>query len=140
MTAAAHDLTTPLAGMRMMIGRNDAEAKRLNERMLRIVNNLKDFLKLGGKRRKPDLKPVDIVARTKEAYQLFAADYADSESGDVAFLCSSSPSPFLYANKGSCGVLPRLRGHLLLEARDGGGRFHVGRTSELRAFACGILT
>lgn len=85
LSATAHDLTTPLVGMRMMIGRDDDEAKRLNERMILIVNNLKDFLKLGGKRRKPDLKPVDIVALTKEAYQLFAVDYADSEGGEVAF-------------------------------------------------------
>lgn len=83
LAATAHDLTTPLVGMRMMIGRNDDEAKRLNERMLLIVNNLKDFLKLGGKRREPDLKPVDIVALTKEAYGLFAADYEDSEGGAV---------------------------------------------------------
>ena len=85
LAATAHDLTTPLVGMRMMIGRCDDEAKRLNERMILIVNNIKDFMKLGGKRRNPELKPVDIVALTKEAYQLFAADYADSEGGEVEF-------------------------------------------------------
>ena len=85
LAATAHDLTTPLVGMRMMIGKCDDEAKRLNERMILIVNNIKDFLKLGGKRRKPELKPVDIVALAKESYQLFAADYEDSESGAVAF-------------------------------------------------------
>ena len=109
LAATAHDLTTPLVGMRMMIGRADDEAKRLNERMLLIVSNIKDFLRLGGKRRKPELKPVDIVALTKEAYQLFAADYEDSESGAVVFEdqgegprpteegnlhCSPSPSNF----------------------------------------------
>ena len=88
LAATAHDLTTPLVGMRMMIGRAADEAKRLNERMILIVNNIKDFLKLGGKRKKPELKPVDIVALTKEAYQLFAADYEDSESGAVAVDCS----------------------------------------------------
>ena len=109
LAATAHDLTTPLVGMRMMIGRADDEAKRLNERMLLIVSNIKDFLRLGGKRRKPELKPVDIVALTKEAYQLFVADYEDSESGAVVFEdqgegprpteegnlhCSPSPSNF----------------------------------------------
>ena len=93
LAATAHDLTTPLVGMRMMIGRNDDEAKRLNERMLLIVQNLKDFLKLGGRRRQPDLKSVDIVALTKEAYQLFAADYEDSESGAVTFHSTPTPSP-----------------------------------------------
>ena len=85
LAATAHDLTTPLVGMRMMIGKCDDEAKRLNERMILIGNNIKDFLELGGKRRKPELKPVDIVALAKESYQLFAADYEDSESGAVAF-------------------------------------------------------
>ena len=88
LAATAHDLTTPLVGMRMMIGKCDDEAKKLNERMLLIVNNIKDFLKLGGKRKEPELKPVDIVALTTEAYQLFAADYEDSESGAVDFDCS----------------------------------------------------
>ena len=90
LAATAHDLTTPLVGMRMMIGRADDEAKRLNERMLLIVSNIKDFLRLGGKRRQPDLKPVDIVALTREAYRLFAADYADSEGGEVEF-CGGRP-------------------------------------------------
>ena len=90
LAATAHDLTTPLVGMRMMIGHADDEAKRLNERMLLIVSNIKDFLRLGGKRRQPELKPVDIVVLTKEAYRLFAADYEDSESGDVKF-CEGGP-------------------------------------------------
>ena len=109
LAATAHDLTTPLVGMRMMIGKCDDEAKRLNERMLLIVSNIKDFMKLGGRRKKPELKFVDIVALTKEAYQLFAADYADSEGGAVVFEgqgeghrpteegklhCSPSPSNF----------------------------------------------
>ena len=94
LAATAHDLTTPLVGMRMMIGKMDDEAKRLNERMLLIVQNLKDFLNLGGKRRKPDLKPVDIVALCREAYGLFAADYADSESGEVTFHCTTTTSDY----------------------------------------------
>ena len=88
LAATAHDLTTPLVGMRMMIGKMDDETKRLNERMLLIVSNIKDFMELGGKRKKPELKPIDIVALCKEAYQLFAADYEDSESGAVAFDCN----------------------------------------------------
>ena len=85
LAATAHDLTTPLVGMRMTIGRDDEEAKRLNERMLLIVGNIKDFLKLGGRRRKPESKAFDVVALAKEAYQLFVADYEDSEGGAVAF-------------------------------------------------------
>ena len=94
LAATAHDLTTPLVGMRMMIGKCDDEAKRLNERMLLIVSNIKDFMKLGGKRKKPELKAVDIVALTKEAYQLFAADYEDSEGGEVEFETERAGRPF----------------------------------------------
>ena len=97
LAATAHDLTTPLVGMRMMIGRCDDEAKKLNERMLLIVNNIKDFMRLGGKRRQPELKPVDIVVLTKEAYRLFAADYEDSESGSVIFHCTPTPSTYTYS-------------------------------------------
>jgi len=85
LAATAHDLTTPLVGMRRMIGRNDDEARNLNERMILLVNNIKEFLKLGGRRKEPDLKSVDIVALTHEAYSLFSADYADSEGGPVVF-------------------------------------------------------
>ena len=85
LAATAHDLTTPLVGMRMMIGRCDDEARNLNERMLLIVSNIKDFLKLGGRRRAPEPKPVDVAALCREAYRLFVADYEDSEGGAVAF-------------------------------------------------------
>ena len=95
LAATAHDLTTPLVGMRMMIGRNDDEARILNERMLLIVGNLKDFLRLGGRRKSPDLKPVDVVALSREAYRLFVADYEDSDGGPVEFDCSRLQSATL---------------------------------------------
>ena len=37
---------------------------------------------------------MDIVALCREAYQLFTADYADSESGDVTFHCTTSDYDF----------------------------------------------
>lgn len=85
LSAAAHDLTTPLVGMRRLIARNPKEAQRLNERMLLIVNNIKDFLRLGGKQRSLTLTKFDLVSLCHEAYELFADDYADSESGAVEF-------------------------------------------------------
>ena len=88
LAATAHDLTTPLVGMRLVIGRNDAEAKNLNERMIRLVQNLKDFLKLGG-RPKPKAETFDLIAAYREAYALFAADYRDLfDDEDVAVDCS----------------------------------------------------
>jgi len=71
--------------MRYMVGR-DAEAERqLVERMLRLVANLKDFLKLGGKRPAPKSERVDLKAAYEEAYGLFRDDYRDLFDGaDIA--------------------------------------------------------
>ena len=81
LAATAHDLTTPLVGMRYSIGRNDEEAKVLNERMIRLVANIKDFLRLGGKRPKPQRDEVDLVKCYKEAYALFREDVRDVTDG-----------------------------------------------------------
>ena len=92
LAATAHDLTTPLVGLRLVIGRDDAEAKNLNERMIRLVQNLKDFLKLGG-RPKPKAEPFDLLGAYREAYALFAADYRDLfDDEDVAVDCSRLPT------------------------------------------------
>ena len=83
LAATAHDLTTPLVGLRYVIGRDDAEARNLNERMIRIVGNIRDFLRLGG-RRPPAPERIDLRAAFAEAYGIFAADYAEEVSGPVA--------------------------------------------------------
>lgn len=83
LAATAHDLTTPLVGLRLTIGRDDAEARRLNERLLLVVGNIKDFMRLGGRRKPPERKSFDLVALTREAACLFAADYAEETSGPV---------------------------------------------------------
>lgn len=77
LAATAHDLTTPLVGMRSMIGCDDDEAKNLNERMIRLVGNIKDFLRLGGRRVKPERTKFDLLSAYNEAYALFRADYRD---------------------------------------------------------------
>ena len=81
LAATAHDLTTPLVGMRYSIGQNDEEAKVLNERMIRLVTNIKDFLRLGGKRPKPQRDEVDLVRCYEEAYELFREDVRDATDG-----------------------------------------------------------
>lgn len=86
MAATAHDLTTPLVAMRYMIGKNDAEAQTLCERMMRLVANIKDFLRLGGKRPKAGIEKFDLVKAYEEAYSLFREDYRDIFDGrDVPF-------------------------------------------------------
>lgn len=93
MSATAHDLTTPLVGLRYMIGTDDEEAKILNERMLRLVANIKDFLKLGGRRTKPVLAEVDLLSAYREAYALFRADYRDLFDGDDVELSVDGHAP-----------------------------------------------
>lgn len=84
LAASAHDLTTPLVGMRYLIGRRDDEARRLNERMLRIVANITDFLQLGGRRPGPDCRRIDLREAYAEAYGLFRDDFRDALGGDVS--------------------------------------------------------
>lgn len=82
LAATAHDLTTPLVGMRYSIGRDDGEAKILNERLIRLVENIKDFMKLGGRRPAPKREPFDIVRAYNEAYAIFRDDYRDLFDGE----------------------------------------------------------
>ena len=81
LAATAHDLTTPLVGMRYAIGRDADEARRLNERMIRLVTNIKEFLRLGGRRKPPEPAVFDLAAVCREAYSLFAEDYRDLFDG-----------------------------------------------------------
>lgn len=81
--AVLHDLTTPLVGLRMVIGRDDEEARNLNERMLRMVGNIRDFIAHNGHRPKPKLESIDLRKTCDEAYAPFRADYEDSEFGGV---------------------------------------------------------
>ena len=94
LAATAHDLTTPLVGMRYMIGRSDDDVKVLNERMIRLVENIKDFMKLGGRRPKARREPFDILKAYGEAYALFRDDYRDLFDGkdvDVEVVRKSPP-------------------------------------------------
>jgi len=82
MAAAVHDLVTPLVGMRRLIGRDDEEARRLNERMLRLIDNIRDYLRLGG-HRPVRLTEFPVGRAFDEAYRLFADDFAEAESGPL---------------------------------------------------------
>lgn len=81
LAATTHDLITPLVGMRWMIGRRDDEAQMLNERLIRIVRNITEFMRLGGRRRyKTEI--FDLRDAFDEAYDLFAADFRDLFRGE----------------------------------------------------------
>lgn len=81
LAACAHDLATPLVGMRYTIGADDEAARMLNERMMRIVGNIRDFLRLGGRRPKPAAEAFNLVDAYDEAYALFKDDYRDVFDG-----------------------------------------------------------
>lgn len=83
LAATAHDLTTPLVGMRYLIGRCDEDVRNLNERLLLLVGNIKDFLSLGGRRARPVCERFPIGDAFDEAYRIFAADYEEEKSGPV---------------------------------------------------------
>ena len=94
MSATAHDLATPLVGMRFLIGRDDVEAKNLNERMIRLVENIKDFMRLGGRRRSPVPVEFDLKRAYDEAYTLFWEDYRDLFDGrDVEVVLPPADDP-----------------------------------------------
>lgn len=87
MAASAHDLTTPLAALEFIIGRDDAEAKRIVGQMQFLVRNIREFLRAGGRRPKPKMEKLDLVQAVKEAYASFAPDYRDCFDGkDVAII------------------------------------------------------
>ena len=92
LAATAHDLTTPLAGLRLQIGRSAEDARILVDRLLLVVSNLKDFLRLGGRRPPPAKEPLDMAALVSEAYRLFEADYRDAFDGaDVVVSTDDGP-------------------------------------------------
>ena len=86
MSATAHDLVTPLAGLKRVIGKNDKLALLLTDRLDRLVQNVRAFLRLDGRAAKPQLAEVDLAALYQEAYELFRADYrAVADGKDIAF-------------------------------------------------------
>ena len=95
LAASAHDLATPLIGMRYAIGRSDEDARVLNERMIRLVENIREFLKLGGRRRPPVIEPVDLKAAYEEAYSLFREDYRDLFDGGDVETVFAGEGPFI---------------------------------------------
>lgn len=83
LAAAAHDLATPLVGMRYLVRKESEDVRNLTERMIRLVENIREFLSLGGRRKTPDCRNFEIGKAFDEAYAIFAADYSDEVSGPV---------------------------------------------------------
>ena len=100
MAATAHDLTTPLVAMQYFIGRDDKEAALLCERLSRLVSNIKDFMRLGGKRPQPQYEVFNLAEAYNEAYELFKEDFRDFYDGDdVDFVCQGKEPILVYADR-----------------------------------------
>ena len=80
--SAMHDLKTPVAGLNLLIGRNDEAAKCVLERMRRMVDNFNTFLN-DGHLPAPRKERFDLVEAFHEAYMLLAGDFEDADSGPV---------------------------------------------------------
>ena len=93
MAATAHDLTTPLVAMRHFIGRDDAEAAVLCERLTRLVSNVKDFMRLGGRRPEARMEAFRLADAFNEAYALFRDDFRDFYDGDDVELIPEGAEP-----------------------------------------------
>lgn len=79
--STAHDLNTPLVALRHLIGRDDEEAKLVVERMLRMVGNLTDYIKLGGRTRREEVVEFDLREAYEEAYRLLRDDFRALSGG-----------------------------------------------------------
>lgn len=79
LAAASHDLMTPLVCLKFGYDRAQVE------RLVRLVDNINDFLRLGGRRPPPQLEVFAVGEALKAAYALFAAQYEDEASGPVDF-------------------------------------------------------
>lgn len=81
LSASAHDLLTPLVALRFGYDR------QLVERLVCQVRNISDFVRSGGRPRRPHLSVFPLKKALDNAYALFAGAFADAESGPVAIEC-----------------------------------------------------
>lgn len=75
--AVAHDLRTPIATLSMQTLKGPEELRQTAERLRKLVENLTEFLKLGGRRPAPKRERVELVALFREAYGHFREGYED---------------------------------------------------------------
>lgn len=81
LAAAAHDLRTPLAGLRYALAGDDSDASLLVERLVRLVGNIQEFQR-HGRRRLLHRETFDVRATYQDAYRIFADDFRDQWHGE----------------------------------------------------------
>ena len=94
LAATAHDLTTPLVGLRLLISQENTEAQHSVSRLMHLVDNIKDYLRPGGRRAHLCCQKVDLLAIYEEAYSLFASNYRDLREGEDIVVKGKAASPY----------------------------------------------
>ena len=79
--ATIHDLKNPLLALRDEVGRDVEDERILVESLLRLVGNLREFLRLGSLRCRPTPTEFDAVAACRAAYRLYRAEFRDRLDG-----------------------------------------------------------
>jgi hypothetical protein len=81
MRMVAHDLASPLVGVRMLVGKDDEAARNLNEQALGMVENFRAFAQMNV-RPMPKFGKVDLRKVYEDAYKIFREDYRDCFGGE----------------------------------------------------------
>ena len=79
--ATAHDLSTPLVALRRSVCADDRESVLLVERLVRLVENLKAYLRSGGGGLKPKAEAFPLLDACKSAYAMFRDDFRELFDG-----------------------------------------------------------
>ena len=81
MRMVAHDLASPLVGIRMLVGKDDETVRNLNEQALGMVENFRAFAQMST-RPEPKFEKVDVRKVYESAYKIFREDYRDCLGGE----------------------------------------------------------
>ncbi len=81
MRMVAHDLASPLVGIRMLVGKDDETVRNLNEQALGMVENFRAFAQMST-RSVPKFGKVDVRKVYEGAYKIFREDYRDYFGGE----------------------------------------------------------
>lgn len=97
MSAAAHDLSTPLSALRIAVRTDPETAANIAGRLVLIVDNIRDFMRTGG-RPPPKKEAFPLADAYSEAYALFRQDFLDILGKDVPVAIDGDP-PVAFADK-----------------------------------------
>ena len=89
--ATAHDLSTPLVALRRSVRADDRESVLLVERLVRLVENLKAYLRSGGAGLKPKLEAFSLLDACRSVYLMLRDDFRDVFDGEDVEIVADGP-------------------------------------------------